>query len=331
MSAAPESAPQVPNEAPVAKAATKVKTSADQPSGKPAKPAEMPRSAVELRGQRRRILQRRFAIWVGVPTLLSIVYYVAIASAQYDARITLAVESNEGRVGGEASGKAATTGNQRDARLLSNALRGDHALAALDHGHAFHNHYARKGNWFSALAADADKSATLDYYRDKVVTAYDVGTNIVTVRVRAFTGETAHDFAVKLVAFAETWVADQNKASSKARLELASAEVERARQRIAELTPPASTATDATVPQSRSIDQQIAEKRLEAALEGEQQAELDVGRAQRYLVVLDGPSEPDAATLPRRAWGISTVFVGALVLVSVLSLLGAAVREHAKF
>lgn len=282
----------------------------------------VPRSALELRAARRRVLQRRFGLWVGAPTLLAIVYYLAFATAQYDARLVLAVESNEGRASGEVAGKGASAGNQRDARLLREALRAQPALAALDHGRAFREHYAGGGNWFTALAGDAGADATFDYFRDKVAATHEPGTNLVTVRVRAFSGDAAHDFAARLVEHARAWIAEQNAASSAARLELAQAEVARARARLAEVT-----AAAAPPP----IDLQIAEKRVEIALGGLQEAQLEVGRAQRYLVVLDGPSRPDTAALPRRAWGIATVFFSALVLVAVLSLLGAAVREHAKF
>jgi hypothetical protein len=40
---------------------------------------------------------------------------------------------------------------------------------------------------------------------------------------------------------------------------------------------------------------------------------------------------PDQATRPRPVWDVATVFAAAMVLVSVLSLLGTSVREHANF
>lgn len=278
---------------------------------------DVPRSAIELRMARRKILIRRYGIFVGIPTLLAIIYYVALASSQYDARIVLAVESSEGRVSGE---KATNAGNQRDAQLLRNALLGDKALAVLDQGGKFREHYASHGNWFSGLATDAGESALRDYYRDKVTAHQDSGTNIVRVRVRAFTGAAAHDFAARLVEYASAWVTEQNAASSTTRLEISNAEVERARARLAEV---------ANVPDS--IEAKIAEKRLEAALEAAEEAQLELGRTQRRLVILDGPTRPDAAALPRRVWSIVTVLVAALLAVSVLSLLGSAIREHAKF
>lgn len=278
---------------------------------------DVPRSAIELRLARRKILIRRYGIFVGLPTLLAIIYYTAFASPQYDSRITFAVESSEGRVMGE---KATNAGNQRDAQLLRTALLGDKAMKSLDQGGKFHEHYSQNGNWFSSLADDAGESALRDYYKDKVTALQDTGTNQVRVRVRAFSGDAARDFGNGLVEFAKTWVAEQNAATSTSRLELANAEVERARKALSEV---------AQTPES--LDYKIADKRLEAALEAAEEAQLELGRAQRRLVVLDGPSHPDAPTLPRRAWSIVTVLLGALLAVSVLSLLGSAIREHAKF
>jgi capsule polysaccharide export protein KpsE/RkpR len=51
----------------------------------------------------------------------------------------------------------------------------------------------------------------------------------------------------------------------------------------------------------------------------------------RRLVVISPASLPAAASGPRVAWDVATVFVTAAVLVAVLSLLGAAIREHANF
>ena len=287
---------------------------------------KVPRSAIELRAARRRILQRRYGIWVGIPTLLAIVYYLFIATPQYDATMSIAVESSEGRVD-----KTPNAGNVRDARLLREALRSGQALAALDKDGAFRKHYKENGDWMSRLGASAGPDTTLDYFRDKVHLTQETGTSLTTVRVRAFSGEAAHDFATKLLGYAKTWVTHQNEASSAARLKQAVAEVTREREALAKAADALAKAEQPKPTDPVAIDHQLAEKRLEAALKGHQEALLEVGRSERYLVVLDEPSQPDSPALPRRAWGILSVFVAAIVLVSVLSLLGASVREHAKF
>ena len=59
------------------------------------------------------------------------------------------------------------------------------------------------------LGGDAGTDTTLGYFRDKVAISQETGTSLLTVRVRAFSGDAAHDFATKLLAFAQTWVANQ--------------------------------------------------------------------------------------------------------------------------
>lgn len=300
-----------------------------RPNVEPAKPVgkTLPQSAVELRAARRRILRRRYGIWVGLPTLLATIYYLFIATPQYDAWVLMAVESSEGRVN-DAAGKAPNAGNSRDARLLREALRGAPALTRI---RGFRAHYAEHGDWFNHLAGDAGNDTTLAYFRDKIRVTHEAGTNLTTIRVRAFSGEAAYEFATELATFAQTWVEKQNESSSTARLKQSQAEVTRARERLA-----VAAAALAKVDQPKStdavaIEHEVTEKRLEASLKVLLEAQLEVGRAQRYLVVLDGPTHADSVAAPRRVWGIMTVCIGALVLVSVLSLLGASVREHAKF
>jgi capsule polysaccharide export protein KpsE/RkpR len=312
---------------PAVAAVSKAATPADEvPKSEP----RVPRSAIELRAARRRILQRRYGIWVGIPTLLAIIYYLFIATSQYDSILVLAVESNEGRVT-DAAGKAPNAGNLRDARLLRESLRGLPALTHLDRSGAFTAHYRDHGDWLSRLSADAGSDGTLSYYRNKVSVTHEAGTNLTTVRVRAFAGDVAHGFATQLVDLAKTWVDKQNETSSAARLKQAQAEITRERERLATAAAALAKAEQPKPTDPVAIDHKLAEQRLEAALKGFQEAQLEVGRAQRYLVVLDGPTHADSPALPRRAWGILTVLIGATVLVSVLSLLGASVREHAKF
>lgn len=50
-----------------------------------------------------------------------------------------------------------------------------------------------------------------------------------------------------------------------------------------------------------------------------------------FLVVVAEPSLPSQPAYPKKLWSIATAFVTSLALVAVLSLLGAAVREHAQF
>jgi capsule polysaccharide export protein KpsE/RkpR len=73
-------------------------------------------------------------------------------------------------------------------------------------------------------------------------------------------------------------------------------QITRERERLAKAAAAMAKADQPKPTDPVAIDHQIAEKRLEAALKGFQEAQMEVGRAQRYLVVLDGPSRPDTAS-----------------------------------
>ncbi|MEZ4367142.1 MAG: hypothetical protein R2939_12790 [Kofleriaceae bacterium] len=199
----------------------------------PTEAVVVPPSAIELRRRRRRTLIRRFAIFVGVPTLLAVVYYGLLAAPRYDATMTLAVESNEGRAAAEGRGKDSNAGNQRDARLLREHLRSRAALAVLDDGDAFRRHYAG-GDFLARLADDAGADSRHAYFRKQVTAASEAGSNLVDVRVRV-QRRRAQAFATQLIGLATAWIEEQNTAATAL---LGSAEHELTRARAIAWSPP---------------------------------------------------------------------------------------------
>ena len=79
------------------------------------------------------------------------------------------------------------------------------------------------------------------------------------------------------------------------------------------------------------FEKEVAQTFFETALRTLELTRTELIREQRYLVTISAPSRPDAATRPRRLWGIATVFFSAFVLMGVFGMLGAAVREHANY
>ncbi len=78
------------------------------------------------------------------------------------------------------------------------------------------------------------------------------------------------------------------------------------------------------------IEKEFAQSAYHSALTSLEVARADAGRQHRYLARIAEPSTPDEATYPRRGLGILTVFVLALAIMGIGSLLLAAVREHAR-
>lgn len=77
-------------------------------------------------------------------------------------------------------------------------------------------------------------------------------------------------------------------------------------------------------------EKEFAEKAYASALAALELARADADRQHRYLAVVAGPSKPDESTYPHRIRSIIAAFVLSFLLLGVVSLLGAAVREHAR-
>lgn len=233
--------------------------------------------AAAIRRERARRLLQRLVIWVGVPTLVAIVYYGFIAADQYRSVAVFAVqsphpdrESTIDKLADAIPGKGAGGGDRDDALVRELIL----SRAMLDHmsrEHALVAHYQEAGDFWSGLGGGAGADDTFDYYLDKVSVDGPSRAGLITLTVQAFAPDRAQYFAGQLIGAAE-----------------------------------------------RRLNEVLARTSLEPV-------------AQRKLVVVDGPSLPDRSSYPRPLWSIFSVFVVALALMSVLSMLAGAVREHAKF
>ena len=77
-------------------------------------------------------------------------------------------------------------------------------------------------------------------------------------------------------------------------------------------------------------EKEFAEKIYASALSALELARADAARQHRYLAVIASPSTPDESTYPHRVRSVLATFVLAFLLLGVGSLIGAAVREHAR-
>ncbi|MDJ0751600.1 MAG: hypothetical protein QNJ11_19090 [Woeseiaceae bacterium] len=77
------------------------------------------------------------------------------------------------------------------------------------------------------------------------------------------------------------------------------------------------------------LEKEFAEKAYESALTSLELARVEAAQQHRYLATIVAPSAPDEATHPRRLMDTLAVFALALAVFGILSLLIAAVREHA--
>jgi capsular polysaccharide transport system permease protein len=78
------------------------------------------------------------------------------------------------------------------------------------------------------------------------------------------------------------------------------------------------------------VEKEFAQKAYESAMATLEVSRADADRQHRYVAVIASPSIPDESTYPRRLRSVLTAFVFSILLWGVVSLVGAAVKEHAR-
>lgn len=193
-------------------------------------------TAKQLRRLRARRLILRMLVGVGLPTALSIVYYGALVQPEYESIATFTVQSADGS--GSASALqlivASVPGSaSRDVMLVREYIQSRDMLEHLTREHAFTDHYAEAGvDWFSRLAPDAPAEDRYDYYLEHVSVEHDETSGVLTLRVRAFSREKAHQLAEAILAASEQMVNRLSERARADRIDLARRELGRAEQRL---------------------------------------------------------------------------------------------------
>jgi capsular polysaccharide transport system permease protein len=82
--------------------------------------------------------------------------------------------------------------------------------------------------------------------------------------------------------------------------------------------------------EAATVEKEFAEKAYASALAALELSRADADRQHRYLAVIAAPSKPDEATYPHRARSVLAIFILSFLLMGIVSLLTAAVREHAR-
>lgn len=77
-----------------------------------------------------------------------------------------------------------------------------------------------------------------------------------------------------------------------------------------------------------SLENQLAEQQLAAAITSLESAKAEADRQQLYLEVISRPSAPDMALEPKRLYNIVATLIIGLMVYGIVSLLTASVREH---
>lgn len=152
--------------------------------------AAAPLSAAEIARQMRhkkaRRLARNLVLWVGLPTLVSALYFGVIAQNQYESSATVVL-------GGASPLHQAVI--MREYTLSRDMLR------RLEKEQAFSRHYKDHGDFWAKLRERAGSEKRFAYFKDHVRVDYDQLAQVMTFRAQAFTPDAAQKFAQSLLSF----------------------------------------------------------------------------------------------------------------------------------
>jgi capsule polysaccharide export protein KpsE/RkpR len=308
-------------------------------------------------------LLRRFGTWVVLPTVLACIYYGFVASSEYESVGIFALRTLETstKVATETTRGGKSPDVSADGRiglLLQDYARSRDMLGHLNKSHGFARHFqSDEVDWMSRLASDSKQESQYAIFREKVSVEFTASSGALHIRALAFSAETAQAFVTAIGAALKMKMHEIRERSRAERLSIAerdmavastrfsSTRVEFAKKRSATRRPPvvptaagsSEPVTTAPVepagelPRIEELQYQQAKKRYHAAATRVRMARIADGAPQRYMMAIARPSLPDVAARPKRLWSVATVFVVALLLMGVLGLLSAAVREHANF
>ncbi len=181
-------------------------------------------------------LQRLFRWWVGIPTLLAVLYYGLIASDYYQSEARYSVQSTDRGAGLSLDtliGSLPGAGSDKDALMVRDYILSRDVLARLDKEHAFLKHYQDAGDWLSKLSGSASFEEAFDYYLSRVDVDFDTQSGISTLQVRALNATKAAEFAGAILRYGEELVNELSRRAEVDRLELAREEVRIGEQRLA--------------------------------------------------------------------------------------------------
>lgn len=82
--------------------------------------------------------------------------------------------------------------------------------------------------------------------------------------------------------------------------------------------------------EAATVEKEFAQKAYESAMAALEVARADADRQHRYVAVIASPSKPDESTYPRRIRSVVASFVVCFLLWGTISMMTAAVREHAR-
>lgn len=290
-------------------------------------------------------LGQLFVYIVLLPSAAAIIYFGFWASDAYISESKFLVRSpqqqqQQAGIGGILS-SIGVSNSAPDGYIVANYIESLDAMMAVNQKVNLRELFTSKKidlfSRFASIYPNESYARLLKYFDKRVDYVYDPVSSVATLKVTAYSGESAQIINLALLENSEALV---NKISDNTRKDViafADYEVSVAQKKLEE--------ADAALNQYRNrnnvddqnfvarfqqlnLERSTAESELASAIDGLQKARIDAQRKRLYIERIVEPTLPDYPLEPKRIFSILSTIVGALLIWAILRMLIASAREH---
>lgn len=184
---------------------------------------------------------KSLAVVVGIPTLVSIIYFGFFASDIYVSEARFSIRSSDGN-SGAITGLAAlltspgSSGTGQETSVVKDYIYSADMLDKLGSQIDFRTHYSDDGiDWLARMDSKSTREESLEYFKKQVDVLRDTSSDVITLKARAFTPEMAHSLAQQIIRLSEDLVNRLSARIESDALQSAHNEIERASGKVTDV------------------------------------------------------------------------------------------------
>ena len=290
------------------------------------------------------VFGKLFALIVLLPSVASILYFGFWASDVYISESKFLVRSPQQQpqagIGGILS-SIGVSNSGPDGYVVANYIKSLDAMMAVDKKTDLKKLFTSgKVDLFSRFASfypNESYERLLKYFENRVDYTYDPVSSVATLKVKAYSGESARDINLALLESSEALVNKISDDTRKDVIDFASYQVAVSQKKLEEADAAlakyrnANNADDKNFVahfQQLNIERDTAEKELASAIDALQKARIDGQRKRLYIERIVQPTLPDYPLEPKRVLTILSTILGSLLIWGIVRMLLASAREH---
>ena len=280
-----------------------------------------------------------------LPSLASILYFGFWASDVYISESKFLVRSPQQQqpqagLGGILS-SIGVSNSGPDGYIVANYIKSIDAMMAVDRKVDLKQLFTSgKVDIFSRFASfyhNESYERLHKYFDNRVEYNYDPVSSVATLKVKAYSGESARDINLALLENSEALVNKISDDTRKDVIDFASYQVAVSQKKLEEADAALSKYRNANNADDKNfvakfqqfnIERDTAEKELASSIDALQKARIDAQRKRLYIERIVQPTLPDYPLEPKRILTIISTILGSLLIWGIIRMLLASAREH---